>query len=192
MPSRLLLTLCILLSAVTPAAAQGLIAYPWKECPQVPLPGGSNETEPRCVWVTDARHHSGLRPGETIEGTLGLDALNPGGDAAQVVVQVRSRGGLFVREFAATIAPGVTHQFRRGVRELEDWGHNHGIWVIRSDRPVLLWAWHIEHHLANPDLPPTAMSTTTVPIYPVDCSDPLAAKSFAWVCGASQPPPGPG
>ena len=160
-------------SSVTPRSASGA------------LPDQARST------TLDNTSPSPIRPHESIEGNFQLDLLNPGAGDAQVAIQLRNRFGAFVREVAAVLGPGERINYPGSALALAD--RTNGIVIIRSDKPLLLWAWMFEQHMlrrgaASLDFPPESMSSQHIAIIPVDCG---AQKHFAWVCEASEGPPPP-
>jgi hypothetical protein len=176
--TRLALALLPLVAPGT-ASAQGLVAFPWvAKCPEV-------DGAPRCVWVADASQLLPTRPREDTTRGVELRFLNPGSTGANVFVQVRNDMGEALAGRSRFVAAG--HLERQGAADAI------GYFVLQSDQPLAVWAWTWEQKLETrgsaADHPPTAMSSHSIQVIPVDCS--LAgeeSKSVAFICGVTGPP----
>lgn len=76
-----------------------------------------------------------------------------------------------------------------------------GTVIVWSDKPLLHWAWAVEHHMERltgtgrnyHDQVPQSIGQMHVPIIPVDSSADKgkAPRTFRWVCDAVLGPPPP-
>jgi hypothetical protein len=168
----------VLLLAGTAASAQGLTAFPWRTCPVL-------DDGPRCVWVIDARQESPIRPRERTERRMQVDLFNAGSDPATSFAQVRDRSGVFVEATFFGLDSG--HSTRIGTDRTP------GVIIVRSDKPLLLWAYAWEHKRSEApgsiSRQPEAISSHGVQVIPIDCSvkDGEEAKNFSFVCGVTRP-----
>jgi hypothetical protein len=174
------LAVSFFLLASSTASAQGLIAFPWKECPKL-ITG-----EFRCVWVALALETVPIRPREHTDRTFEMNFMNPGSDPANVIMRFFGSGGEAVGGVDATVTAGQ-------VRRMTSTDHR-GYFVAQSDRPVLVWAWGWEEKLAEggaaSDRPPTAISAHSIQVIPIDCNlEDSVSKNFAFVCGVTSPSP---
>jgi hypothetical protein len=166
--------------ASSTASAQGLVAFPWKECPKLVT------AEFRCVWIALAEETVPVRPRELTDRTFAIHLLNPGSDPANVIVQVRGSVSDPIGSVSLVIGAG---QVRR-VTSLDFLGY----FIAQSDRPLLVWAWGWEEKMAPGDAaadrPPAAMSSHSIQVIPIDCTlEGAESKNFAFACGVTQPKP---
>jgi hypothetical protein len=181
---RLVLPFVLFALLHTGAAAQGLIAFPWKACPTVDL-------TPRCVWVVASGRLLPIRLPEHEEGNFHLEFLNPGPDTAAVVLQVRNRAGVFNREAVFSVPPGSLFGAPPVVGEVA--ARVDGYVVVRSDKPLLLWAWAFGQHFRGSGGPSEAAWSYSLAVIPIDCGDQDFGEKnfFSFVCDASDGPPPP-
>jgi hypothetical protein len=196
MPPLVLAMLLVLVSAF-PVAAQGLMAFPWADCPVVDI---ENKIQ-RCVWVVDAIPVFEKRTREIVEGNFLLDFLNPGSTPVTVSWQRRDRLGRFASQDSFVLPPGplFTGPFVSFFPE----SRVEGTLVIWSDKPVLMWAWMVDYHIEQRARgpfdrdphgdAPQSMGSMHVPIIPVDCTlvNGKLPVNFRWVCEAPEGPPPP-